>query len=182
MLTVRLLGTQHQRTITVAREKTETIEDVFTWLGAGTGSGALESLSSGSETAPLVWSRTYTGGDGTYGQWIDGALPGVFKRRSIVLGLHDDGVFRTNVGFVNRGATPVTLTASILGESGVVSSVPVIVPARGATQTRIQQLFPGVDLSSLDTFALKVDAQSEVLAYASVIDNLSGDPVFIAGY
>ena len=43
-----------------------------------------------------MWSRTYTGGEGTYGQWIDGSAPSAFKRRSLVLGLHDDGSFRTS--------------------------------------------------------------------------------------
>ena len=60
-------------------------------------------------------------------------------RRSIVLGLHDDAAFRTNVGFVNRGASPVTLTTSLLGESGVVTSVPVTIPARGSIQPQVQQ-------------------------------------------
>jgi len=58
-----------------------------------------------------------------------------------------------------------------------------IVPAMSSLQTAISNLFPDVDTSVLGNFSLKARAQDGgvFFAYGSVVDNPSGDPIFIRG-
>jgi hypothetical protein len=55
-------------------------------------------------------------------------------------------------------------------------------PANTQWQARLTEIFPAIDITSL-AGPLRLDAQSGLpfVAYASLIDNRSGDPLFIPG-
>jgi PKD repeat protein len=177
-------GTQPERSLTIASGETATIEDVVTWLGEGNAQGPLRINVSGNSYSPLVSTRTYTTREadgGTYGQWIEAFGSEQFRNVTFVTGLRSDSSFRTNVGLVNRSDAPVGATVALINTVGVVTAVPVVVPARGSLQLPAGALFPQVDTSALGVFSVKVESAEPLSSYGSVIDNGSGDPVFIRG-
>jgi hypothetical protein len=90
--------------------------------------------------------------------------------------------FRTNVGFVNPSAVEcavqVTLTSDTGGQLGV--PVPAVVPAGGWYQLNDVFTLARVSAAELATATVQVTtAGCLVWAYASVVDNGSGDPTTI---
>ena len=169
------------RTQSVPARRTIVLEDVVTEMGAPAGSGALE-IAWTTTTAPVVTSRTYTtaANGGTYGQAID---PATFRQDQYVTGLRSDISFRSNLGFVNSGTAAIEVDATLLSSRGsVLGTARVQVPAKGQVQYLVSSLFPSVNPMSLGNFTLQARANSATLfAYGSIVDNGSGDPVFIIG-
>ncbi len=131
----------------------------------------------------LLTSRTLTDdpGGGTYGQ-------GVPSRKSqedydnlpqVVLGLRQDEDFRSNVGFVSLYNDPYEFTATVHDVSGdAVGELPVLLPEFGYLQ--VDQVLKTVGGNSVKDGYLTLTAPRWLVsAYASVIDNHTGDAVFI---
>ncbi|MFH1176806.1 MAG: hypothetical protein V1750_05310, partial [Acidobacteriota bacterium] len=154
------------------------------------GISGVAALRIGSEGALVVSGRTYNQtAQGTFGQLIrakrqgDAARAGEIQRLfPLASSATRDRGFRTNLGFVNPSAVEVVIEASLYRGNG----------ARVATQ--IYTLKPGAFVQVTDVFgkagAGDVEAgYAEIVtttpdgaffAYASVIDNISGDPLYIA--
>jgi PKD repeat protein len=169
--------------VTVPPSRTVVIADVTQSLGISSGSGALQVSWSGF-SGPIVTSRTYTttDGGGTYGQSIDPVTS--FGNDSIVPGLRSDSSFRSNVGFVNGGDTQMTVTATLLSDSGgVLGTTQVGLAPRSQVQYAVGALFPAVNAPRAGTLTLlaHADGSPNLFAYGSIVDNESGDPVFFGG-
>jgi hypothetical protein len=150
---------------------------------AGSSYGALEVQSN----RPLaVQARTYNDmPDGTYGQY----LPGVADPEYVVYGtqgllgqLRGASGFRTNVGFVNPGESECGVGLRLYSTDGGTfgNAVTVTVPAGGWTQ--INDVFHAAGVSGEDLARATVSvttAGGKVWAYASVVDNQSGDPTTV---
>jgi PKD repeat protein len=167
----------------VGPNQTLTLDDVVGRFGVTSGSGSLELSWSGS-TAPIVTSRTYTpsSNGGTYGQSIDPADS--FGSDSYVTGLRSDSSFRSNVGFVNNGDQTIGVNVTLIASSGnAVASGIITVPAKSMGQWSVGSLFPNVNVAALGSFTLQAhtDTAPTLFAYGSIVDNVSGDPVFFAG-
>ncbi|HUO84296.1 MAG TPA: PKD domain-containing protein, partial [Thermoanaerobaculia bacterium] len=175
------------RSISLGARDTHTLRDVVTWLGGGENSGALQiTWSGGSGMAPVVTSRTYTtraGDSGTLGQAIDAVSQGGFGARSIITGLTSNAHFRTNLGFVNRGDQPISITVWLVAADGTLrGSSSLGLPARSQGQTSAAALFPSVNFGGLGDFTVVAESSRQTMfAYGSVVDNLSGDPIFVSG-
>ncbi|MFN2239179.1 MAG: PKD domain-containing protein [Thermoanaerobaculia bacterium] len=174
------------RTISLGAKGTQTIRDVMTWLGAGDGSGALQISWSGTSEGVVATSRTYTtrGFDaGTLGQSIAMTPASEFGSRAIVTGLVSDVRYRTNVGVVNSGDATIGVTLHLtLPDGRRIASAFVTVPARSQIQSAAAGLFPSVPQSNLGSFTVIAETQVPTMfAYGSVIDNQSGDPIFVSG-
>ncbi|HEX3577908.1 MAG TPA: hypothetical protein VHY33_05020, partial [Thermoanaerobaculia bacterium] len=169
--------------VTIPPSRTVVITDVVQALGVSTGSGALQvswTLASG----PIVTSRTYitTDNGGTYGQSIDPVTS--FGNDSFVPGLRSDASFRSNVGFVNGGDTQLTITTTLLSDTGaVLGTTQIGLSPRSQLQYGIGALFPAANTPRAGTLTLlaHVDGPANLFAYGSIIDNASGDPVFFGG-
>jgi len=129
----------------------------------------------------MVNSRTYNQTDhGTFGQSIPGVLyssGGIPRdRASFLAQLHENPDYRTNLGFFSwNGATvDVRLHAadgSLLAERSVV--------LRAYESTQLNRVF-GAGANVTNGFAeITVTSGSGVLAYASVVDNRTGDPTYV---
>jgi hypothetical protein len=157
------------------------LDDVLQTTFGGATSGALRIDSS----QPLfVTSRTYnqTSG-GTFGQDIpaiglDGALAsGSVARFS---GLSNRG-FRTNLGFFNAGTTAADLQLVLRGNDGAIAGQKTL-HLEPSTMTQINDVFTYVGAGAAEGGSLTIAATGgSVLSYASVIDNASGDPVYVPG-
>ena len=163
--------------------RTVVIADVTQALGVSSGSGALQ-VSWTTASGPIVTSRTYITADngGTYGQSIDPVT--AFGNDSFVPGLRSDSSFRSNVGFVNGGDTQLTVTATLLSDTGAVLGMTQIgLSPRSQVQYGVGALFPAANNPRAGTLTLlaHADGPANLFAYGSIVDNASGDPVFFGG-
>jgi len=143
--------------------------------------GGIQIISDG---APLVLaSRTYTNDPegGSYGLNVYGAL--VVSETAWVANVEHDGFFRTNVGvFVPAGASqgnPVTFTITINDDDGTeIASGSIMFDQVGLIQKSLE--FFGVEDPLLDGSVTFVSSDPTVIwyAYATVIDNVTGDSVY----
>jgi PKD repeat protein len=176
--TLRYGGAEH--TVTLDAGETEVLADILSTFGQTSGAGTLV-VSWNGANAPVVTSRTYTTTEdgGTYGQSID---PMATVRSSMVVpGLRNDGEFRSNVGFVNAGFETETFSVVILSPSGTeLARRTIELGPNALVQYPIGTLFPSVAASSF-TMLMEGDANAQLFAYGSMVDNASGDPVFFAG-
>lgn len=170
------------RTLAIEPRQTTTLADVLAQMGIESGTGALE-LSWFATSGPVVTSRTYTttSGSGTYGQSIDPV--GAFATEVAVPGLRSDSEYRSNVGFVNSASTPMTVRVQLLAAAGYeIASTWITLAPKSQVQYAVTSLFPSIGTSAGSfTMSARGDVSGALFAYASMVDNGSGDPVFFAG-
>ena len=133
----------------------------------------------------VVTSRTYnqvTGG--TYGQFI----PGV--PADLALSPGEDGYlvylakssnFRTNLGWAATGSTTGSITVNLFNAGGTQIGTPESYTVRPYGQNQINDIFSAVGASATETAYAVVKATVPLVAYASVVDNRTGDPVAVLG-
>jgi PKD repeat protein len=170
------------RNVSVAAGRTVVLADVLQQFGISNGSGALE-LSWPNGISPIVTSRTYTtaSNGGTYGQSIDPVA--AFGSDMYVVGLRSDVSFRSNVGFVNDGSQPISVSLTLIASSGApIATGFITMPPKSQSQYALSSIFPNLTVANLGGVTLQAHSDSGTLfAYGSMIDNASGDPVFFAG-
>ena len=167
------------KTMLLESHGTRVLADVLSEFGLTAGAGSLE-VSWSAATGPVVTSRTYTGNesDGTYGQSIDPVT--AFASELFVPGLRSDDSYRTNIGFVNGGHTTETFVVTLLSPSGTeLSSETFGLEPQEQVQIPATALFP--DLYGGFTLAVRGDGDARLFVYGTMVDNVSGDPVFFAG-
>ena len=131
-------------------------------------------------------SRTFSQGEnGTFG----GFLPAVTAAEALSPGrigvlpqLSRNALFRTNVGVANLGASSVTATIRLYGETGAAAGnpVPVTVPPGGLFQ--VVDVFGEAEAGDRDVAFATVEVTTPgglAWAYASVIDNRTSDPTIV---
>lgn len=159
-------------------------ENVASLLGAPDSAGAVAITADG----PLVvTARTFNDADaGTFGQFIPGLGPSASVgpgSPAVLPQIKRNDDFRTNVGFTNYSDVPCDVTVRLvdasgqqLGSSVMVSDIP---PGGWKQQNRIFRE-AGVSECELGYAAISVETEGcGVWAYASVVDNGSGDPTTI---
>lgn len=124
-------------------------------------------------------------GRGTYGQFIPG-LPADAARTNGVLPMlaHQEyfigrGGFRTNIGWFNNSALSVTVTFRMHMMHAVLATVTRDIPPFSHLQLPIRGLFGSV-LEPWDQLHVTFETTGSALhVYASVVDNVTSDPIFI---
>lgn len=145
-----------------------------------TGTAALRISLDGEAT---VTSRTFNQApEGTFGQFIPGVEEGTAigdDQEGILIQLRSSDQFRTNVGFVNLNATPTTVHADYYSATGA------LLDSKDYTLLPFGYLQDGEALpanSNIEGAFAKLTTTTSggrFLAYASVVDNGSNDPVFM---
>ena len=180
-------GAQVSDPIDVPAGSARRIADVVGTLFGLTGKGAL-AVDCGSQ-AVAVTSRTFNDpGDRTYGQFIPGRGAAAFLQGDDpvrLIGLESlrsgQRLFRTNVGLVNLSDDELVVElhfGAADGDLTDVSTRTASVPAR--TFQQLDDVFAATAIDG--PYWVEIEPGSEAasfLAYASVTDNRSGDPVFI---
>lgn len=153
----------------------------------GRGSLAITSLDFSDTRASLVvTSRTWTTGpSGTFGQFIPASSPAfdAIERGGVTASLiHVDSnsAFRCNVGLTEVEGFGVVVRTRLLDASGVERfSTQASVPAHGNVQFNLAAVgAPAISNGRL-TFEV-TEGEGRVLPYASVVDNATGDPIFVS--
>ncbi len=118
--------------------------------------------------------------EGTVGQQTDAVSAENLAPRGSLLGIRQDEDFRTNIGFLNPGGANATVTLTLIRSPATeLGTAEVGVPPRGYVQRNLAALFPGVALAPGELLSIGFDASDQpVIAFASVIDNVSQDPTF----
>jgi PKD repeat protein len=126
------------------------------------------------------------GNGSTSGQW----LPGIDSSQALKAGTlvqlaasaDASSGYRTNVDFMNPGTTAANVTAKVRkGDGTLLSSAPIAVGANGLVQKALDDgtVFPGVPGTTDTNLWMEFTSDQPVLAFASVINNGSGDPFAI---
>jgi hypothetical protein len=176
-----------QRTINIAAGQTARYTDVLSSLFGFSGAAALRIVNSDGMVA--VTSRTYnltTGG--TYGQFVGGVLnPTAIhagQEGRIVQLTHNRGSntgFRTNIGFVNVEDTATTVEVRLYTSGGsFLGSRSYTLSAYEFRQIdKIFQQVTGGDVDEGYAVLSTPTAGGAFFAYATVIDNRTGDPIYV---
>jgi len=147
-------------------------------FGGSSSSGALYL---GSDQPLKVASRTYNdASSGTYGQFIAGMPTGELIGASEtvrLIQLTRNGEYRANIGFANASDTEVTVEVKLYGSDGsyIATRSYTIQPYGFYQKTDII----GTDISDAYAVISSSTSGARFYTYASVIDNRTGDPVFI---
>jgi hypothetical protein len=157
------------------------VDDVVARLGAS-GAGHLWLHSSAGEI--LATSRTYTDdGGGSYGQFIPAGWWLVDLDRGVVLGLRGDDEYRSNIGLVNPFSNPVEVELRLVTAAGELlgTRLEALAPDQGRQLNDVFAAFgvDGCDLCRLEFEVESVAGRDDVYVWGSVVDNRSGDAVFI---
>lgn len=161
--------------------ETVTLEDVVRNLfGVSNGKGALRIEA---PAAITVTSRVATAGPrgGTSGNGVRTVHGGAWSTGRVVLpGVRMRDGFRTNVGFVS-GSEAVTLLCSLLDADGsILAEASVAVEPRSMRQLSVEKIFGSSGYPIPDPVgAITVEGAGAYLAYMTVIDGTSQDPVFV---
>ena len=117
----------------------------------------------------IVTSRTYTtSSNGTFGQFVPPLTPSTAL--ATLIGIENDTAFRTNIGLMAQSPAAVRLIAYDAAGNEVWRDD---VLAQGLTQ------FPLPVSLAIGRVTAQVIAGGGVVPYASVVDNQSGDPIYI---
>jgi hypothetical protein len=164
------------------------IDDVYHRIGADSAAGGLFLELTAEGELPytrLVSVATYTStpnptGGGAYGQGIPATGPGA-DAEAHCPGIKDHGGHRTNIGVLNTSDSAIEVEIEIVDAAGdKVGSGSWLLAPFEQRQQRVTTLgAAGLD-GGTATIRLRSSAGS-FLAYSSVVDNQTGDAVFIAG-
>ena len=149
------------------------------WFGIDSGKGVLAVEA----TEPItITSRVFTDGPrgGTSGNGVRAVPASAFGDSDKVLpGVRTIGGFRTSVGLVT-GDDRVSFTIQLRDADGtLLASRAVSVPPRTLRQWSVQQLFGSAFEAPNPVGSLVVLPDGDSLAYLTVIDGTSQDPVFV---
>jgi len=175
------------KTYSLAAGHSVRYSDALNTLFGFTGAAALRiTPSAGTIT---VTSRTYNeASGGTYGQFIPAvpASSAISSGDSVPLIQLADSAstssgYRTNIGFVNTTNKTISVKADLYDGSGTKLGTK-LVTLRAYEYKQIDRIFRSVTANTLNNcYALLSTSTSggSFLAYGSVVDNRSGDPVYV---
>jgi subtilisin-like proprotein convertase family protein len=172
----------------VAPQETAALDDITATLFRESGTGTIEIR--GDTAALLVTNRTYNDTpDGTYGQFVRAALPGgpsvgpELQPTLHILQLSNGPSFRSNVGITEIGGGAGKVAIRLLDTLGTVIATELV---DIAAWSHVQVSLPGgAGGTPADDFRAEISViagSPRVIAYASVVDNGSGDAIFVPGW
>jgi len=180
-------GPSVTRTATLAaggtREWADVLVSLFGVASAGSASGAIRI---GADAALCVASRTFNqDAAGTFG----GFLPAVTAAESLSPGrtgvlphLVRNALFRTNVGVTNVGASSLVARVRLFRADGGAAGTPVDVTVPPGALVQVVDPFGVAGAGDQDVAFATVEVTTSgglAWAYASVIDNRTGDPTIV---
>jgi len=158
------------------------IDDVVSRLNAS-GSGHLR-LRSPTFGTFLATSRTYSvDSEGSYGQFIPAEWLYYYLDHGYVLGLKCNADYRSNAGLVNPHDYAIEVELRLVSAAGesLGRRVHVLAPYQGRQLNDVCGAFgvAGCDLCRLEFKARNITGQFNLYIWGSVVDNRTGDAVFI---
>lgn len=180
-------GATLTRTATLAAGATREWADVLVSLfGVGAAANVSGALRIGADGPLCVSSRTFNQDEaGTFG----GFLPAVTAAESLSPGrtgvlphLARSALFRTNVGVTNLGAASLVARVRLFGADGGPAGAPIDVTVAPGALVQVVDPFGAAAAGDHDVAFATVEVTTTgglAWAYASVIDNRTGDPTIV---
>jgi formylglycine-generating enzyme required for sulfatase activity len=171
-----------QSVFVAPQQSLRVLDIVLSVFGSNSAAGALLLEADGHL---LPTSRTYNdAAAGTYGQYIPGfALTAgtVEKEPMRLVQLTANADYRTNIGFANATAAQLDVDIQLFAADGtLLGEVPVSLYPFGYSQlTNIFELVTDEEVDEAFAIITSENTQARYFCYASVVDNSSGDPVYI---
>ena len=138
------------------------------------------------QPAPVITSRTFNQKPtGTFGQFVPAApVPPNAADRLFLTGLSHTSNSRTNIRLANLGTEAVDVTLFVLSAEGHQLGQSVSRTVEPLSTTQINGIAEAAGAGTdLEIFSVRVETDVDiVLAWASVIDNQTGDPVLYSGF
>lgn len=176
-------------TVTLApRQSLELDDAVGGFFGAPGTAGAIELTYDPSAGDLSATSRTYTPSlpAPTFGTAVPALDASQARTRTVFLGLGNNGGdlgagFRTNAGAYNPSDTPASVTFALYGPDGTMRGSPVTSTWTAREARQVNDIFAAAGAGSdvATGSYLVVTSSAPVFAYVTVIDNQSGDSVFV---
>ncbi|HVS30341.1 MAG TPA: hypothetical protein VMS98_02700, partial [Thermoanaerobaculia bacterium] len=117
---------------------------------------------------------------GTIGQFVPAVRRSDGLRRGVLAQLANNAESRTNVGFFNPNNSTVNVRLELRDAGGtLLGQGTVDLAALSHRQNSIGTFFPGVDVSDRAALAVTFDASAPIVAYASNVDNVSADQIYV---
>jgi PKD repeat protein len=168
-------------------DSTYIYEDFMSRFTSGADSGPVI-ITARTQYAPQIWTRTYNQTEaGTFGQFIPairldqvggGAAAGSGKY--YMAGLRANPRYRTNLGLVNPNTQTMPVTIVVYDETGLkVGQFSRQVGSFQLLQFNVVEGVPSLSPDRPFSVEFTVPDGQRLVAYASFIDNGSGDPVFM---
>lgn len=168
-------------TFTVPKRGMKVLDDVVTQLFSASGIGGIFFTSNDDFIATSrIYAQTATG---TLGQFSDALAPGAALTKGVLIQLKSitGGAFRTNIGLASPTNATTNITFRLYDKTNtLVVTKPMTVPAYAVVApTNITALIGGGSADLSDAW-LSFTSDNPIFVYASVIDNATTDPTFIA--
>jgi len=189
ILKVTFKGTTKDVTVSSSTFISEDFMKYF--LDAGQIDSGPMTVSVTSDYQPQIWTRTYNLATiGTYGQFIPAvllsgnsssatALPTV-ETFQYLPGLRSGANYRTNIGLVNPMSQDLKLTVSVYSNTyQPIGSTQQTVHSFELVQFSVDAVINGVPKDKPYLVKITVPANSWLISYASMVDQVSGDPTYI---
>src|SRR5205807_2491577 len=133
----------------------------------------------------LYTSRTWTAGsNGSYGVGIDPVTQGMGAgpfQDAVIAHVESSAAFRTNIGLMETNGAPATARILVYGPAGnELGRQDLALAAHGVTQVPLSGIISGSLFGGRVTVQV-VNGTGHIFAYGSVVDNSTGDPVYING-
>jgi len=169
--------------VTIGPRQAAALDDLVASVFGTSGSGGVRMRSN---RPFLATSRTYNTGDGTsgtFGQYIPGLTVADALEQGILLQVSNDPALtgtRSNVGLLNVNTSSVTVELNVYdaGTGNLLGTTSRPLPPLAYFQTNVFNAI-GLASSVAENATVEFTASAPVLAYASVLDNTSSDPVFV---
>jgi subtilisin-like proprotein convertase family protein len=161
--------------LSIAPKQVMALDDVVSSTMRTTGVGQLELL--GDTGSLAITSRTYRhANSGTYGQFIPAVSTLDASTLAYVPQIQATADFRTNAGFaeVAGGSGTVHMTLFNAATGAIVSTQDFPVTPFD------QRQFPATGAAQMTAELRVISGDARILAFGSVVDNHSGDPIYVA--
>lgn len=177
-------------TVSVPGNSNIRVTDALSTLFHYDGTAALGLSANQSSIAATSWTYNTTDA-GTYGQFIPGTVSELSisqSKPSLMVQLSQSDVgnsgYRTNLGLLNVTALQLEIVIDLFDNDGtIVGTVSAVL--KPFEHRQINRIFGEVTSAAIRNGFARVSTttpQGIFLTYASVVDNRSGDPVFIPGW
>jgi subtilisin-like proprotein convertase family protein len=158
--------------LSIAPKQVMALDDVVAATMRTSGVGQLEFL--GDTDALIITSRTFTRANGgTYGQFIPAVSTSDAAAITYVPRIQSTLNFRTNIGFAETAGGSGTVHVTLFDNGRLISEQDYPVLPFGQTQ------FPAPNGPLITAELRVVSGDARLVAYSSVIDNRSGDPIYV---
>ncbi len=146
---------------------------------AGTGQARIETDLPAWIASSRAWSA---GGGGTYGQWVPALAASdatsAAEGKLAIPHLTNDRRFRTNIGVTEVGGRPAAAVIRLADAAGTeIWSTSIALEA--GEQRQIALAAAGAPEFSNGYAWVEPEGEGRIVAYGSVVDNVSGDPIYV---